>query len=341
MTGMMGVSGVLSRIQELQAQLGLDPLNPDAAAAGTVTTRQPGTNGSTFASALANATGGGTLTAGGGVTGNDVVSAAKKYLGTPYVFGSTNPDKGLDCSALVQKAFGDLGIEVPRLSHQQARAGQPVASLAQARPGDILAFNSPVDHVGIYLGNNKMIAAPKPGDHVKIQTVWEKPTHIRRVVSDTAEVAAQNIAAQGAAALRPASLRGGSEALTGVPYADVFVRAGNKYGVSPKLLAAVAKVESGYNPEAVSKAGARGIMQLMPGTAKGLGVDNAFDPEQAIFGGAKLLARNLREFKSLPLALAAYNAGGGAVKRYGGIPPYSETQAYVPKVQKALAALGG
>jgi hypothetical protein len=335
---MMGVSGVLSRIQELQGQLGLNPVNPDATAAGTVTTGPQGD--ARFASALADAAGTRALPAGGGVSGEAVVAAAKKYLGTPYVFGSTNPDKGLDCSALVQRAFADLGIQVPRLSGQQAKAGQPVSSLSEARPGDILAFNSPVDHVGIYLGNNKMIAAPKPGDHVKIQTVWEKPTHIRRVVSDAAEVAVQNMAAQNAAAPRPASLRG-SGGLSGVPYADLFVQAGNKYGVSPKLLAAVAKVESGYDPNAVSKAGARGIMQLMPSTAKGLGVDNSFDPQQAIFGGAKLLARNLREFKSLPLALAAYNAGGGAVKRYGGIPPYSETQAYVPKVQKALAALGG
>ena len=82
-------------------------------------------------------------------------------------------------------------------------------------------------------------------------------------------------------------------------------------------------------------------MQLMPGTAKGLGVHDSFDPEQAIMGGAKLLAHNLKEFKTVPLALAAYNAGGGAVHRYGGIPPFAETQAYVPKVQKALAALGG
>jgi soluble lytic murein transglycosylase-like protein len=82
-------------------------------------------------------------------------------------------------------------------------------------------------------------------------------------------------------------------------------------------------------------------MQLMPSTARGLGVRDSFDPAQAIDGAAKLLAHNLKEFKSVPLALAAYNAGGGAVHRYGGIPPYAETQAYVPKVQKALAALGG
>jgi soluble lytic murein transglycosylase-like protein len=129
--------------------------------------------------------------------------------------------------------------------------------------------------------------------------------------------------------------------VTGVPYADLFNTAGAKYGVSPKLLAAVAKVESGYKPTAVSPAGARGLMQIMPGTAKGLGVSNAFDPAQAVEGAAKLLSRNLKEFGSLDLALAAYNAGGGAVKKYKGIPPYAETRAYVPKVKAALAALGG
>jgi cell wall-associated NlpC family hydrolase len=333
---MMGVSGVLSRIQELQGQLGLNPLNPNGTTvAGGVTTKSGATNDASFASLLAGATGGKTLTAGSSVSGDDVVSAAKKYLGTPYVFGGTDPGKGLDCSGLVQRVYADMGIQLPRNSWQQAKAGQPVASLDDAKAGDILAFGSPVHHVGIYLGGNQMIAAPKPGDHVKIEKVWDKPTQIRRVVTDVADVAAQNMAA-----LRPAALRG-TGTLAGVPYGDLFVKAGTKYGVSPKLLAAVAKVESGYNTQAVSKVGARGLMQLMPSTAKGLGVNDAFDPEQAILGGAKLLAHNLREFKSLPLALAAYNAGGGAVKKYGGIPPFAETQAYVPKVQKALAALGG
>jgi peptidoglycan DL-endopeptidase CwlO len=129
--------------------------------------------------------------------------------------------------------------------------------------------------------------------------------------------------------------------VSGVPYADLFNAAGAKYGVSPKLLAAVAKVESGYNPQAVSKVGARGLMQIMPGTAAGLGVRNPFDPAQAIDGAAKLLSANLKEFGSLDLAVAAYNAGGGSVKKYGGIPPFAETQAYVPKVKAALAALGG
>ncbi len=319
---MIGVNGVLSRISELRTQLGITPTAPT------------GTTGTTFATALADATGTSTAT-GSGVTGDQIVASAKKYLGTKYVFGSTDPSKGLDCSALVQRAYRDLGIELPRNSWQQAKAGTKVDSLKDAKPGDILAFDSPVDHVAIYLGNNKMIAAPKPGDQVKIQSVYETPTHIRRVVGTEAAGSAY-----ATASVRPASLQN-SGSLSGVPYADMFIRAGAKYNVSPKLLAAVAKVESGYNPNAVSPAGAQGLMQIMPSTAKGLGVRNSFDPEQAVNGAAKLLARNLREFKSVPLALAAYNAGGGAVHRYGGIPPYAETQAYVPKVQKALAALGG
>jgi soluble lytic murein transglycosylase-like protein len=317
---MMGVTGVLSRISELQQHLGVTP-----------PTQTIGADGTRFAAALADAKGSGT---GSGVTGDQVVDAARKYLGTPYVFGSTDPAKGLDCSALVQRAYQDLGVDLPRSSWQQAKAGTKVDSLKDAKPGDILAFDSPVDHVAIYLGNNKMIAAPRPGDHVKIQSVYETPTNIRRIVGT--EAAAATFATS---SVRPASLQN-PDSLSGVPYADLFVKAGARYNVSPKLLAALAKVESGYDPKAVSPAGAQGLMQLMPGTARGLGVTNSFDPEQAINGAAKLLSHNLKEFKSLPLALAAYNAGGGAVHKYGGIPPFKETQAYVPKVQKALAALG-
>ncbi len=322
---MLGVNGVINRISELNQQLGITPPAATDSAGGT-----------DFASALSDASDPGSSDS--GVSGDDIVAAAKKYLGTKYVFGSTDPAKGLDCSALVQRAYKDMGIDLPRNSWQQAQAGTKVNSLAEARPGDILAFDTPADHVAIYLGDNKMIAAPKPGDHVKIESVYKTPSAIRRVVGGDA--GGGTAAAFGTSAMRPASLRNAG-GLDGVPYGDLFVKAGAKYGVSPKLLAAVAKVESGYNPQAVSQVGARGLMQLMPTTAKGLGVDNAFDPEQAIMGGAKLLAHNLKEFKTVPLALAAYNAGGGAVHRYGGIPPFAETQAYVPKVQKALAALGG
>jgi cell wall-associated NlpC family hydrolase len=332
----MGVAGVLARIQQLQMQFGIT--SATTGVPGTTGTTGTASSGTAFADALDAATGGTKVTGGAGkassggsgVTGDAVVAAAKKYLGVPYVFGSANPAKGLDCSGLVQQAYEDLGIKLPRVSSDQAKVGTKVESLKQAKPGDLLAFGHPVHHIAIYVGDGKMIAAPHTGDHVKIQKVYETPSAIRRVVSD-ADVAAP-------AAIRPPSLSGSG--LSGVPYADLFTKAAAKYGVSAKLLAAVAKVESSYNPHAVSKVGAQGLMQLMPATARGLGVTNAFDPAQAINGGAKLLAHNLKEFKSVPLALAAYNAGGGAVHKYGGIPPFAETQAYVPKVQKALAALG-
>ncbi len=130
----------------------------------------------------------------------------------------------------------------------------------------------------------------------------------------------------------PAASPGATGALAGVPFADLFQRAGAAHGVDPALLAAVADAESGFDPTAVSHAGARGLMQLMPATARGLGVTDAFDPAQAVDGAARLLAGHLDRFGSVELALAAYNAGPGAVTRHGGIPPYAETQAYVPKV---------
>ncbi len=121
-----------------------------------------------------------------------------------------------------------------------------------------------------------------------------------------------------------------------VPYADMFRAAGAAHGIQPSILAAVAKTESAFDPNAVSHAGARGLMQFMPGTAADMGVD-PFDPASAIDGAARYLTQNLRRFGSLELALAAYNAGPGAVQQHGGIPPFAETQAYVPKV---LAAAG-
>lgn len=123
-----------------------------------------------------------------------------------------------------------------------------------------------------------------------------------------------------------------SSSLGDVPYAELFETAGRRHGVDPALLAAVADAESGYDPTAESHAGAEGLMQLMPATAAGLGVSDSFDPTQAVDGAARLLADHLERFGSLDLALAAYNAGPGAVARFGGVPPYEETQRYVPKV---------
>jgi soluble lytic murein transglycosylase-like protein len=314
---------VTDRIQQIRSQLGLDR----SAAA---------TNGTGFASALQSATSSlPSADAATGATGDAVVADARRYLGIPYVYGSNDPTKGLDCSGLVQKVYGDLGITLPRVAADQAKAGQAVASLAQARPGDLLAFNSPVDHIAIYTGDGKMIAAPQTGDVVKIQDVYKAPTAIRRILPDTSPAVLPALRPSALSTLQPSS---SPTSLAGVPYADVFASAASRYGLPPALLAAVAKVESGYNPQAVSVAGAQGLMQIMPATAQGLGV-NPFDPSQAIDGAARVLSGNLREFGSLPLALAAYNAGGGAVRKYGGIPPFAETQAYVPKVQAAMAAL--
>lgn len=119
-------------------------------------------------------------------------------------------------------------------------------------------------------------------------------------------------------------------------YESIFDEASRTYGVSKSLLLAVAKAESNFDTNSVSHAGAQGIMQLMPGTAKTLGVKNAFDPYENIMGGAKLLRDNIKSFGSVPLALAAYNAGPGAVKKYGGVPPYKETQNYVKKIMADL-----
>ena len=120
-----------------------------------------------------------------------------------------------------------------------------------------------------------------------------------------------------------------------VPYASLFSAAEQKYGVPARVLAAVARTESGYRADAVSHAGAVGLMQIMPSTAAGLGVDPK-GPAQAIDGAARLLARNVKQFGSLELGLAAYNAGQGAVSRYGGVPPYPETQRYVRTISTLL-----
>ncbi|MCD8000759.1 MAG: lytic transglycosylase domain-containing protein [Clostridiales bacterium] len=112
----------------------------------------------------------------------------------------------------------------------------------------------------------------------------------------------------------------------------IFEEAAARHNVPERLLKAVAKAESDFNPNAVSHAGAVGVMQLMPGTARSLGVSDPYDARQNIMGGAKYLKENLDRFGDVSLALAAYNAGPGAVQKYSGIPPYSETQNYVKKV---------
>jgi soluble lytic murein transglycosylase-like protein len=125
------------------------------------------------------------------------------------------------------------------------------------------------------------------------------------------------------------------------PYAAEIDAAASKYGVDGNLLRGLIKQESGFNPKAGSPAGAQGLCQLMPGTARALGCTNPWDPAQNIDAGARYLKQQLDRFGGdVSKALAAYNAGPGAVQRYGGVPPYAETQNYVRRVQAYAAEYG-
>ena len=119
---------------------------------------------------------------------------------------------------------------------------------------------------------------------------------------------------------------------------DIYTEASQTYGVSVDLLKAMTRQESNFNPNATSRSGAQGLMQLMPATAASLGVTNAYDPYQNIMGGAQYMRKMLDKYNgNVSLALAAYNAGSNNVDKYGGIPPFAETQNYVAKITQYLA----
>ena len=315
---MDAVMQVQARISEIQTRF-VFGARPSSSTGWTSAASAAGLTGTTETSMY-----GGT---GGTASESAVAAEAQKYLGVPYLWGGTDPAKGLDCSGLVQVVYKNLGIDLPRTSSQQATSGTAVASLADARPGDLVFFDhsssrAGIDHVGIYVGNGKMIAAPQSGEVVKVQDVGN-PTSIRRVLPQAAPVAA--VAGAG----------GGGVA--GVPYANLFTGAAGRHGVDASLLTAVASVESNFDAGAVSPAGAQGLMQFMPATAQGLGV-SALDPASAVDGAARYLKQLTGQFGSTELALAAYNAGPGTVSRYGGIPPYPETQNYVRNVMSKAEA---
>lgn len=318
------MASVLARVSSLEAQFGLR--RPAPATDATTSTD--------FDSILSGTLGAGEVQAAGlglGGASSDarpVTETAMDYLGVPYVWGGTDPSSGLDCSGFVLNVFRRHGVELPRVSRDQAQVGQPVASLDQARPGDLLFFHEPVSHVAIYLGEGRMIHAAGTGKDVRITDVYATPTHIRRVPLGGAASPAPTFGSTGSS--------GSVGAVGSSAFDDLFTSAGLRHGVDPALLAAVARTESGLDPTAVSPAGAQGLMQLMPTTAAGLGVTDPFDPAQAVDGAARLLRSHLDRFGSTELALAAYNAGAGAVSQAGGVPPYAETQTYVRRVLDQL-----
>lgn len=349
------VRAVQSRINELRSRLGL-PGAPaavlggrstafadtlDVARAATGTDRAAGSitaaaTGAALLGAARPAVGSPAVAGPSGRPSGDLgqaaIALARKSFGVPYVWGGEDLARGVDCSGLVQSVYGKLGIDMPRVAADQSRAGVAVPSLAKARPGDLVFFGSPATHVGIYAGDGKMIDAPRRGKTVGLHDLWGTPSAIRRVVPESpaaAPGAGGTVAVAAVAAEAPSAT--GASAVAG-PYGSLFTAAGRRHGVDPALLSAVAKAESGYNPRAVSPAGAQGLMQLMPGTARSLGAQ-AFEPASAVDGAARLLSDLLDTFDGrVDLALAGYNAGPGAVRKYGGIPPYTETQNYVRRV---------
>ncbi len=124
-------------------------------------------------------------------------------------------------------------------------------------------------------------------------------------------------------------------------YDDLIEAAASKHGVDADLVKAVVRAESGFNPSAVSPAGAGGLMQLMPSTARSLKVGDLFDPAENVDAGVRYLRQQMDKFGDIRLALAAYNAGPAAVVKYGGVPPFSETQSYINRVLSYRAAYKG
>lgn len=193
-----GVAAVQARVAEIQQvieQLNAGSTTASGSAAQTTATQTGGTAAATaatttadaFAQVLAQVTAAGhALTASAGAasstaTGEQAVQQAMAYLGVPYLWGGTDPATGMDCSALVQRVFGDLGVELPRTVAEQATVGTEVAGLAEAVPGDLVVFDGSA-HIGIYLGDGMMVDAPKPGQAVQVREVYQTPTSIRRVL---------------------------------------------------------------------------------------------------------------------------------------------------------------
>lgn len=152
-------------------------------------------------------------------------------------------------------------------------------------------------------------------------------------VADSQNVSTGNTAAVTSGSQTNATSSGNTSSSSSTSLDAYFEEAAEKYNVDVKLLKAIAHAESNFNPNATSSSGAMGVMQLMPSTAKSLGITDAYNAYDNIMGGAKVIAEHLANYNGdVSLALAAYNAGSGNVAKYGGVPPFTETQNYIKKV---------
>ncbi|MET1155647.1 NlpC/P60 family protein [Arthrobacter sp.] len=198
------MTDTMGRIQQIQSTLTqiTQPAVAIEAASGTSGSGSTGgSTASTFADALSAASRSsavsgtsGTAAAGTPAAGSaaELIAATEKYVGLPYVWGGNDASVGLDCSSFVQHAFRDVGIDLPRVTWDQMKEGTPVASMADAKPGDLI-FSFDGGHVSIYLGNGKAIDAPQPGDTIKVRDAWENDsniTAIRRILPDEPAVQA-------------------------------------------------------------------------------------------------------------------------------------------------------
>lgn len=277
-----------------------------------------------------------------GLAGRLVLDAALLGLGRRSTAGGS--------AGYVADTYRRLGVVLPGEAGEQATMGVAVDGVAAARSGDVVVLGGASPQVGIYAGRGRVVLAPTSGGPVRLQDIDGPVTAIRRIVSDP--IPSGPLPSAGAAGGGAATTSAGGGAATtsastvapvppaGVGWADIphrqlFEQAAASHGVDAAVLAAIAQVESGFDHRAVSPVGAQGLMQFMPGTAAGLGVD-PWDPASAIPGAARYLRSALDRFGKLELALAAYNAGPGAVQRHGGIPPFAETQRYVRKVLEAM-----
>jgi cell wall-associated NlpC family hydrolase len=199
-----GIAAVQARITELRALVApatvgaTDPTSTVSGSTAAGLSTSSTASASSFASALAamgidasaltsltaaSGTTGSVGSAAGTATGQGLVAAAEKYIGVPYVWGGeTLGEGGLDCSGLVLRSMADIGVTgIPRVARDQMTIGTAVPSLAQALPGDLLVFQGGA-HIAIYVGDGKMIDAPKPGKSVAVRDVYTEPTAIRRVL---------------------------------------------------------------------------------------------------------------------------------------------------------------